>query len=51
MQTKSVQFNSSNIYPLIEQPSGQLRTDVNKNSEQYKSWDKNEGRKQSITLN
>ena len=33
MQTKLVQLNSSNIYVLIQQPSGQLRGDDNKNSE------------------
>jgi hypothetical protein len=25
MQTKSIQFNSSNIYALIQKPSGQLQ--------------------------
>jgi len=33
MQTKSIQFNSSNIYELIQQPSGQLQGDDNNNSE------------------
>jgi hypothetical protein len=52
MQIELIRFNSSNIYVLIQQPTGQLQGDDNKNSEQYKiNEDKNNEWKQSIELN